>query len=749
MAEFDKSVSSTGEDQEAKYTSEEHETPTDGQQPDPKMPERQPRKLREATKWPEDKIVVTKVDMDGMPIHRKEKNGLHRLARLIDRQRLSLMMPTIKSLKREEKWKLFDNYITPHLEFPPDTKDLGFKKAMKLIAHSWRTHKSSLSSEKCIEDSVRYKELCGRNTENHGLGTTDYDGKFAKWEQEDLDFAAKGIQNPWHEFPEGRPRNWLRGRGKLRMLSDGTTQVVWNKEETTRISEETKEKAVQAKSSSVTWTRENDLLTACLGPKQPGLVWGFSSTMGWKHAWPECSSMYRKRRRSNAVDVEAITAQVTQEVTAKVTQEVSALLQAAGLLQLPSLLCRAPSPALGTPRTGRRSSCTSASEAECNNLKETTHESAEKNDAGQDVQAKPDSIDLLTEPTACSLLIVLAGHHIEVARGWVFPHQTVLHTTPLLEDHVVVQVEYVHSNFANYALPVPHNDELTTIAQALMHRIRLRTWVLVNPLPMDSISRPSRNSISKKDGADKKSCAKEVSDKNSYPKDVPDSANPQSKAAASNDISGATKRPMKDAIVSQLKIQQPMNPTTSIAPNKPKKVSSEKHQPSKGSKRPSATKSEAKKKTSGGSPWTKDNPKYMYGKPMLTRAELEVVGPSCADLHAYYVKKILLVGFNDLYDLFTLDAMDISLARCFTLSSVVDYVTKGLHIFAKKEYIKRQAKKLAHATKFPCHQQPPRNTCAFYTAHHMMVTMGLTNLQNEEEFEVLTSPIDKSVMCDI
>ncbi|KAJ1255962.1 hypothetical protein BS78_K127600 [Paspalum vaginatum] len=565
--------------------------------------------------------------MDGMPRQRKEKNRLRRLAGIIARQRLSLVMPTFKSLKSEEKWKLFDNYITPHLEFPPDIKELGCKKAMKLIAHTGGLK----SSKKCIEDSVRYRELHGRNTENHGLGTTGYDGKFDKWEQEDLDLATKGIQNPWNEFLEGRPRNWLRGR-----------------EATRRISKQIKEKAV-----------ENDLFTACLGPEQPDHVQGFSSTMGWNYAWLKCSSMCRKRRQFNAVDVEAITAQVTQDVIAKVTQQISA-----------------PSPTPGTPRTRRWSSCASALEVECNHLKETPCETAEKNDAGEDVQAEPDSINLLTEPTTCSLLIVLAGHHIEVTRGWVFPHQTVLHMAPLLEDHVVIQVEYA-----------------TTIGQALMHRIQwLGTRVLVNPLPMDSISSPSRNSISKKDGADKKSCAKEVSDKNSCPKDVPDSTHPEAKVAASNDTSSATKRPMKDVVVTLPKDQQPMNPTPSVAPNKPKKASSEKHQPSKGSKRPSATKSEAKK-TSVGSAWTKENPKYMYGKQMLTRAEHEVAGLGCVELHAYYMKscaidnnkngivveykhkhflhdydsEFVLVGINDLYDLFTLDAMDISLVCCFTL----------------------------------------------------------------------------------
>ncbi|KAG2651053.1 hypothetical protein PVAP13_1NG074519 [Panicum virgatum] len=31
-----------------------------------------------------------------------------------------------------------------------------------------------------------------------------------------------------------------------------------------------------------------------------------------------------------------------------------------------------------------------------------------------------------------------------------------------------------------------------------------------------------------------------------------------------------------------------------------------------------------------------------------------------------------------------------------------------------------------------CHQQPPGNTCGFYTAYHMMIAMDFTNLQDHE-----------------
>jgi hypothetical protein len=76
---------------------------------------------------------------------------------------------------------------------------------------------------------------------------------------------------------------------------------------------------------------------------------------------------------------------------------------------------------------------------------------------------------------------------------------------------------------------------------------------------------------------------------------------------------------------------------------------------------------------------------------MLTYAKLKSAGPATISLHNHYLKgcadkknnivvqfkrchlqrsqdiECFLVGFNDLYDLFNLDALDVSLVRCFTL----------------------------------------------------------------------------------
>jgi hypothetical protein len=82
------------------------------------------------------------------------------------------------------------------------------------------------------------------------------------------------------------------------------------------------------------------------------------------------------------------------------------------------------------------------------------------------------------------------------------------------------------------------------------------------------------------------------------------------------------------------------------------------------------------------------NLKYVRGSPMLTVDQLHEVGQYFVEFHNYYIQNvkmgedimvqfkdrhfllgdnIFVVIFYDMYDLFNLDALDISLMRCFTL----------------------------------------------------------------------------------
>jgi hypothetical protein len=85
---------------------------------------------------------------------------------------------------------------------------------------------------------------------------------------------------------------------------------------------------------------------------------------------------------------------------------------------------------------------------------------------------------------------------------------------------------------------------------------------------------------------------------------------------------------------------------------------------------------------------TQANPKFVMGKPMLTADALHKASQPCVELHSYYINNyklgqyiivsykdrhflvgddFFLISFSNLYNLFNLDVLDVSLMRCFTL----------------------------------------------------------------------------------
>jgi hypothetical protein len=79
---------------------------------------------------------------------------------------------------------------------------------------------------------------------------------------------------------------------------------------------------------------------------------------------------------------------------------------------------------------------------------------------------------------------------------------------------------------------------------------------------------------------------------------------------------------------------------------------------------------------------------FVMGQPMLTTDQFHKAGQPCIDLHNYYIQNyksgqdilvsykdrhflvgddIFIITFANLYELFNLDVLDISLMRCFAL----------------------------------------------------------------------------------
>jgi hypothetical protein len=86
---------------------------------------------------------------------------------------------------------------------------------------------------------------------------------------------------------------------------------------------------------------------------------------------------------------------------------------------------------------------------------------------------EPDTIDNLTQPTSCSLILLVRGSfQMEVSRGLVYPHQTMLHDVEIdVSSYAVAKVDMVHENSKDLKLEVPPDDMTLTMRDAVTRRV--------------------------------------------------------------------------------------------------------------------------------------------------------------------------------------------------------------------------------------------------------------------------------------
>jgi hypothetical protein len=72
-------------------------------------------------------MIVTEVDIVGMPVPLTQKRKFRALAGLVARQKIPLNLPEIKELSNGEKWDLFDKHVQKHLKVQEYAKLQTFK----------------------------------------------------------------------------------------------------------------------------------------------------------------------------------------------------------------------------------------------------------------------------------------------------------------------------------------------------------------------------------------------------------------------------------------------------------------------------------------------------------------------------------------------------------------------------------------------------------------------------------------------
>jgi hypothetical protein len=166
--------------------------------------QRRGRAPRTSTKWPSDTMIVTEVNIVGMPVPLTQKRRFRALVRLVARQKIPLNLPEIKGLSNDEKWDLFDKHVQKHLKFQDDAKPQAFKLFWKTAAKAWRELRFQLrrdfirkglelftrhpfiipeqwkefmkqvETEQASSTSVKFKELRSRNASKHNMGLAGY-----------------------------------------------------------------------------------------------------------------------------------------------------------------------------------------------------------------------------------------------------------------------------------------------------------------------------------------------------------------------------------------------------------------------------------------------------------------------------------------------------------------------------------------------------------------------------------------------
>jgi hypothetical protein len=364
--------------------------------------------------------------------------------------------------------------------------------------------------------------------------------------------------------------------------------------------------------------------------------------------------MYRKRKRSDDVDVEALKDELREELRVELTQDITegimAKLREQGMNLVPSsntLSC------VG----GMKSSCASAPDEDSN-----VH-----------LDGHPNPLDLLTEPTLCTLVINPGGYQVEVGRGKVFPQQTHIYSVPVLDGYVVVLVEFVYPQHEGFVLTLPPSAEITTLGKAMFKRVQWRkSGIVVSPTVLST-----KSSLEPTLPLGTKSSLKDVVVSNvSSSRDEKANSAPIVGNCASKEHAKVKKRTNKST-------HAPAGcPLAPRAPNKrDTKQDQQEAEPTKSSK-----------STPLPSVWIRPNSKFKFGQPMLSAKEVEKAGPGCVAIHAYYMKACaenrntgivgrverqyfwrelesepLTVGFEDLFDLLTLDALDVAILRVLTL----------------------------------------------------------------------------------
>nr|ABA94307.1 transposon protein, putative, CACTA, En/Spm sub-class [Oryza sativa Japonica Group] len=664
------------------------------------------RNPRTQNKIPKEVYTITEVDDVGYPTApTKVVKKFPTICGVLGRRNFTILKDHIDLVPQEEKeeaWRQFKESF----RYPTEAEAGLKRQAIRNMGNCWKNFKTTLVTEYVLnlaqpepfgkyafitqpvwdefhaakstkesrEKNQTYHDLQARNLHPHRLGTGGYTGKQAEWDKEDEAAAESNTPQVLADIPVQRARNWARTRVKKN--SDGTLsfpnpedQAVYQK-----IVELNAER--QASQEVCPQKREDDILTKALGNEEHrGRTRGIGSNVPWKFGFPQYAWQYKKHKLSKAQKAARIKAQLREELKEELREELTAELLGIEAQIEARIRDRStdatPGPIVQVSPTQRHSSCAS------------TEAPAEQPEG-------PATVDHITEPTSCTLVVrVTPGFAIPAAEGQAFKptQETRVHGAQLQAGNAKVQVDLVKPDWVGYTIPHPPNDEILTLGAARgtfiqwpKHSIEINITPRLAPSSRPPPTRPHQTVVSLPSAVEQRDEDLQLQYDTDFGDDgmevdsrphLPPPAK-RSKRAKSSPPKLDTRR--KAAGTGRGKIKVPLAP---------------------------------KKLDLGKAPVAPPKPlaKFILGMPLVGDDALFKMGPACKELHRYMEKSnarrknretsmlgqhdgqpflgptaFIAVDFKDLWDLYRVRAIDTNLLKCYSLLTWKHVHRKAPHV---------------------------------------------------------------------
>ena len=225
---------------------------------------------------------------------------------LVRKRALFTMCHAWKNFKTMLNKNFVKKNLTPDFDEYPKVKDF------------WDDFVQYKKSEEAQLMSERNKANSEKNVYPHRLGTGGYRRKIPEWDRREEELVQRDVL-PETNYMSQRSRNYVLARGAA-ISDDGS--LTFRNELAQEVTQKITDAHAQCSQGTFQARRENDELTLALGNKEHGGRTRGVGLVPWKVSYPDDRYMYRKRKRGsrNADEVRAEMEAMRRDIHAEMEQ---------------------------------------------------------------------------------------------------------------------------------------------------------------------------------------------------------------------------------------------------------------------------------------------------------------------------------------------------------------------------------------------------------------------------------------------